>query len=143
MGATILIKNNKNALMTDYAIILFGLVMVGISSLMFQTGLINAPIWMVLIGIGMYMAHIPFNIMIIERIIAVFKSAANVAFMMYVADAFCYLGSTGALLYKTFRQSDLSWLSFFMNFTYAVSIIGSVLTLWTIHYFYRKQKGIA
>ena len=50
MGSIMLIRNNKRALMVNHIIIMAGMVLIGVSTFLFENKTINAPMWMVLIG---------------------------------------------------------------------------------------------
>lgn len=88
MGSMILIKNNKIAFMINHLIIMAGMVLIGVSSLLFERQMIGAPLWMILIGTGLYMGYVPFNSIFFDRMIATFRYVSTVGFIMYVADAF-------------------------------------------------------
>ncbi len=47
---------------------------------------------MILIGTGLYISYVPFNALYFERMIATYKVQSNVGFIMYISDAFGYLG---------------------------------------------------
>jgi hypothetical protein len=49
-----------------------------------------------------------------ERWIAHFKYKSNIGFLMSMADAAGYLGSTIILLVKNFGTPNVSWVDFFM-----------------------------
>ena len=59
-------------------------------------------------------------------------------FLIYMADAFGYLGSMAVLLYKNFGMSTISWLKFFINGAYWLSIIGSISVV--VSFFYLRKK---
>jgi hypothetical protein len=56
--------------------------------------------------------------------IATYKIRSNVGFIMYIADAFGYMGSVLILFVKEFIGVQLSWTSFFTNAIIFISIIG-------------------
>jgi len=140
MGSLMLIKNNKMALMVNHIIIGLGMVLIGVSNLLFEAELINAPLWMILVGIGLYLGYIPFNSIFFDRLIATFKYIGTVGFIMYVADSFGYLGSVAVLFYKEFGQANLSWLDFFISGGYIISVVGTLLILGSMLYFHLKHK---
>ena len=72
--------------------------------------------------------------------IATFNIRGNAGYLIYIADAFGYLGSMGVLLYKNFGQSQLSWLNFFMVSTYLIAVVGAVICLVSLFYFRRKYR---
>jgi hypothetical protein len=52
MGSIMVIRNNKTALMVNHLIIIAGMLMIGVATFLFQQQLIDAPLWMILIGLG-------------------------------------------------------------------------------------------
>jgi hypothetical protein len=142
MGSIMLIKNNKNALMVNHLIIIAGMLLIGIGTFMFQQKLIEAPMWMILIGVGLYLGYIPFNSIFFDRLIAAFKYVGTVGFIMYVADAFGYLGSVSVLFVKEFTYTQLSWVEFFMSTGYAISVVGTLLITGSMIYFHFRHKQL-
>jgi hypothetical protein len=140
IGSLMIIKNNYKAMIVNHIIVLVGMVTVGLSTLAFEHEIISAPIWMVLVGMGLYFGYIQFNSIFFDRLIATFKYVSTVGFLIYLADSFGYLCSVGVLLYKEFGNSNLSWLNFFMQTGYVLSFAGSILILLSLIYFNSKHK---
>lgn len=146
MGSIMLIRNNKTALMVNHFIIAAGMVLIGVSTFLFEKGMISPPLWQILIGLGLYLGYVPFNSIFFDRLIAAFRYIGTVGFIMYVADSFGYLGSVSVLFYKEFGQADLSWLQFFISGGYVLSVTGTVLITGSMIYFYyrhRNWKGVS
>jgi hypothetical protein len=95
---------------------------------------------MVVSGFGLYICYVPFNCLFFDRFIGAFRIKGNAGFLIYLADAFGYLGSVAVLLYKNFGQPSLSWIDFFMYSAYSVAGIGVVVTISSILYLNRKYK---
>jgi hypothetical protein len=142
MGSIMLIRNNKTALMVNHGIIMVGMLLIGIATFMFQQHLIDAPLWMILIGLGLYLGYIPFNSIFFDRLIAAFRYVSTVGFIMYVADAFGYLGSISVLIFKESGYTELSWLEFFVGSGYILSLTGTLLIAGSMMYFHRKHKKV-
>jgi MFS family permease len=142
MGSIMLIRNNKTALMVNHLIIIVGMLMIGIGTFLFEQQLIDAPLWMILIGIGLYLGYVPFNSIFFDRLIAAFQYMGTVGFIMYVADAFGYLGSISVLFLKEFSYTKLSWLEFFITGGYFVSAAGTLLIIGSMIYFHRKHESM-
>lgn len=140
MGSLMLIKNNHVAFMVNHLIIFLGMLLIGVSTILFQYKLIGPPVWMVLIGTGLYLGYVPFNSIFFDRLLASFQYVGTVGFMIYVVDAFGYLGSIGVLFFKEFGYADLSWIDFFISTGYTVSVWGSVLIISSMVYFYVKRR---
>lgn len=139
MGSIMLIKNNKRALMVNHLIIMAGMVLIGVSTLLYESGNIEAPLWMVLIGTGLYMGYVPFNSIFFDRLIAAFRYVGTVGFIMYVADAFGYVGSVGVLFFKEFLAPKMSYIELFISGGYVLSAAGTVLILFSMLYFHVKH----
>ena len=140
MGSLMLIKNNQTAFMINHLIIFIGMVVIGVSTFMFQNELISPPLWMILIGMGLYLGYIPFNSIFFDRMLAAFKYVGTVGFLIYIADAFGYVGSIGVLLFKEFGYAQLSWVDFFLMAGYVISILGGFFIGASMLYFHYKHK---
>jgi hypothetical protein len=130
------IKNNKTALMINHVIVLIGMLTIGLGTFLFEQQIISAPVWMILIGTGLYLGYVPFNSVFFDRLIAAFKYVGTVGFIMYVADSFGYLGSIAVLFFKEFTYAKVSWISFFISSGYAIAIVGSALIIGSMIYFH-------
>jgi len=140
IGSLMIIKNNYKAMIINHLIVLFGMILVGVSTFAFEKELIEAPAWMVLVGMGLYFGYIQFNSIFFDRIIAAFKYVSTVGFLIYLADSVGYVGSMGVLIYRSFGKANMSWLSFFMSTGYVLSILGSILITLSLFYFSKKYK---
>jgi hypothetical protein len=143
MGLLVFIKDNYQAFMLNFLIVITGFVLAGASSLLFMRHHIGPVTWMTMTGLGLYMGYIPFNCIFFERLIATFKYVSNVGFIIYVADSFGYLGSVSILLVKNFSRLQLSWSSFFMDTVLGMSVLGIFLMLGACRYFRKRYKGVA
>ena len=137
MGSLMWIRSNRTALMVNLYIILAGALLVGAATAGFQAGLVGPLVWMILVGLGLFMGYVPFNCILFERFIAYVGTAANVGFLMYVVDAFGYLSSVGVLVAKSFFSPEISWYDFFVQSSYVVSISGAVLASIAVFHFSR------
>lgn len=140
MGSLMFIRSNRYAFMINQALILCGMLLVGMATFLFDQEIISATPWMVMLGMGLYLGYVPFNSILFDRMIATFKYVSTVGFLIYLADAFGYLGSIGVLLYKELGQPKLSWLEFFIHAGYVMSVAGSLLILGSMVYFHFKHR---
>lgn len=141
IGSIFYVKDNFRALLTYHLLLILGTVVLGVSTLMFQMGLMAPFVWMVCTGFGLYICYVPFNCLFFDRFIAAFKIKGNSGFLIYIADAFGYVGSVLVLLYKNFGQANLSWLNFFVYGTYAVAIIGICISVVLFVHFGARHKS--
>ncbi len=140
LGLTMFIRDNEKAFRIYHWMLFFSTLMVGVVTWLFTHGQLNPAVWMILVGVGLYVCYVPFNCILFDRMIAVFKVEGNAGFLIYIADAFGYLGSVSILLYKNFGQPDLSWLTFFVNGSYLLCLFGLVLVGGSYVYFFTKKK---
>ncbi len=139
----VLIRKNLQAFRFIHFIIILGFLLAGISSWLFVLNKMSGERWMQLVSLGLYMGYIPFNCIFFERLIATFKIKGNVGFLIYVADAFGYLGSVAVMLSKEFFEIKLNWSGFYSYGVAILSIIGIAGTIISLFYFnnkYRLQK---
>ncbi len=140
IGSLFYIKDNLKALFAYHSLLLLGTVVLGLATLLFQAGLLNPFLWMVLTGFGLYICYVPFNCLFFDRFIATFRIRGNSGFLIYIADAFGYVGSVLVLLYKNFGQANLSWLNFFIYGAYVVALIGILVTLASFFHLKSRHK---
>ncbi len=140
IGSLMIIKNNLRAMIINHIIVLVGMIMVGLSTWAYERELVSPPTWMILVGMGLYFGYIQFNSIFFDRLIATFKYVSTVGFLIYLADSFGYIGSVGLLLFKEFGNAELSWLEFFISSGYVLSIVGSLLIIFSLVYFISKYK---
>lgn len=134
------IRQNRLGLIAAFSVMSSGVLLMGVSTLMLEAKMISGFWWMTLIGLGSYLAYVPYGSLLFDRLLASTKVVGTAVFAIYLADAVGYTGSVGVQLFKDMVQSDMSRLSFFKGFTYFMSILGTVCLVWSCVYFLRKQK---
>lgn len=134
------VKNNKKAFAYYHYILFAGILTVGLSTYLFQQGSLSPFLWMTVSGFGMYICYIPFNGIYFDRMIAAFEIKGNVGFLIYIVDSFGYLGSVLILLYKNFGSAQTSWLNFYINLNYIITIAVFVLSVIAFLAFRKKSK---
>ncbi len=140
VGSMGFIKNNRKAFISYHYLLILGTVIVGFGTFLHQAQLISPMLWMIAVGFGLYICYVPFNGIFFDRMIATFRINGNAGYLIYIADAFGYLASVAVLLYKNFGQGNLSWLNFFIQGTYVISILGCGISIVSLVYFKRKYK---
>ncbi len=140
MSMLVLIRNNMKAFRLIHFIVLAAFLLTGISSWLFLAGQIGGVTWMILVGLGLYAGYIPYNAIFFERLIAVFRMSGNVGFLIYLSDAFGYLGSVGVMLSKEIFQVQAKWTVLYPYGVVLLSIVGLVSTVGSLIYFNRKYR---
>ncbi len=135
------IRSNRRGLIGAYVIMLGGLALMGLSTLLYQAGSLGGQTWMILSGLGAYLAYVPYGSVLFDRTIAYTHFAGPAVFAIYLTDAIGYTGSVGIQLYKDFFQGEASRLSFMLSFTNFMALLGFVLLLATLFYFLRTGRS--
>ncbi len=143
IGGFFLIKNNYRAFQLNNVIIIFGFVLAAVATLLFHFKLVSPVMWIVCAASGLYLGYVPYNCFYFERMLAAYKVPGNVGFVIYIADAFGYLGTVVVLLVKEFMSIKYSWVDFFTWLFYVSAGGGILLVLWGSSLFakiYRNNK---
>ena len=127
VGGFFLIKNNYKAFRMSHFLIMGGVAMSIVITVLFNLHLVSPFTWMVTATAGLYLGYLPFNCLFFERMLSVYKIKGNIGFLMYIADAFGYLGTVIVLLVKEFITIKYSWVSFFSFLFYTAGIVGVLL----------------
>lgn len=140
MSSLVIVRKNIKAFRLVHFVVVAGFLVAGISSALFLSGQLDGFLWMQLVGLGLYMGYISFNCIFFERLIASFKIVGNVGFLIYLVDAYGYLGSTSVMLSKEIIQNKLTWTQFYPAGVILFSVIGLVATFYSLWYFNRKYQ---
>ncbi len=140
LALLMLIKDNRTALLVVHAIMAAGTALIGVATVAFHFGAIGPAAWMICLGLGLYIAYVPYGCVLFDRLIAAVGAIGTAGFLIYVTDAFGYLGSVALMLYKDLGQAELSWLEFFTTFSYVTAIACTGLFLVSLVYFARTAK---
>lgn len=135
-----LIKDNRRALYAVHLVMAAGTGFVGLATLAWAIGLLAPVPWMICVGLGLYVAYVPYGCVLFDRMLAAVGAVGTAGFLIYVTDAFGYLGSVGLLLFKTFGRPDLSWLEFFVGFSYATALVCTGLFAVSLVWFVREAR---
>lgn len=130
VGGFFLIRNNYRAFQLNNVIIIFGFLLAAVSTVGYHLHLISPVAWIICASSGLYLGYLPYNCFYFERMLATYRIAGNVGFLIYIADAFGYLGTVVVLLVKEFVKIKYSWVDFFSWMFYVSAAGGIVLVLW-------------
>ena len=143
LAAIMVVKDNRRALGVVHLVMGVGASLIGLSTLAFRSGWIGPELWMGSVGLGLYLGYVPFGCVLFDRLIAAVGFVGTAGFMIYVTDAFGYLGSVALLLYKNFGRADLSWLDFFVGFSYVTAVVCGAAFVFSHLYFAKRTRAVA
>jgi MFS family permease len=137
-----LIRDNYKAFRMNNVIIVGGFILAAGATVSYHLHLVSPVVWIVTASTGLYLGYVPYNCFYFERMLAAFKVPGNVGFLIYVADAFGYLGTVVVLLVKEFVKIKYTWVDFFTGMFYVSALAGIALVLWSSILYariYRKE----
>src|SRR5262249_37173962 len=101
-GLAVLVRDNRRAFFLAMGLSLGGLVLVGASLAGYRAARIGPFSLMVLLGLGLYLPYVAVQTTLFERLIAMTRERGNIGYLMYLADAFGYLGYVAVMLARNF-----------------------------------------
>jgi hypothetical protein len=135
------VRNNRLGLVATYALMASGTLLMAVSTLMLDAGMIDGFWWMTLVGLGSYLAYVPYGSVLFDRLMASTGAIGTAVFAIYLADAIGYTGSVGLLIYKDFAVGEVSRLAFFKSFTWGMAGLGTLCLITSCAYFVRRSKA--
>jgi hypothetical protein len=138
VGLLFVVPDNRKALWINLLFVGVGAVLIITATWLLERQQLSPVAWMTLVGLGVYLAYVPYNCTLFERLIAVVRQRSNVGFVLYMADFVGYMGSVAIVLYKNFGTGNISWLRFYTQMAYVLPLASVVLLLFAYLYFKRK-----
>ena len=133
-----LVRDNRMGLVLAFAIMTAGTLLMGASTWLLERGSIGGVQWMTLVGLGAYLAYVPFGSVLFDRLLAYTRFAGTAVFAIYLTDAVGYTGSVGLQGYKDFFQASSTRLEFFSALSYFMSAAGALSLIVSLVYFLRR-----
>jgi hypothetical protein len=130
IGGFFLIRNNYRAFQLNNVIIIGGFALAAGATLAYHVQAISPVLWIIAASAGLYLGYVPYNCFYFERMLAAYRVPGNVGFLIYIADAFGYLGTIVVLLVKEFVHVRYTWVDFFTAMFYVAAFGGILLVLW-------------
>ena len=130
VGGFFLIKNNYRAFQLNNVIIIAGFALTVLTTIGYHLHILSPVVWIICASAGLYLGYVPYNCFYFERMLAAYKVPGNVGFLIYIADAFGYLGTVVVLLVKEFVHIKYTWVDFFTGLFYVSAAGGILLVLW-------------
>lgn len=140
-----LVKNNRQAVWVNLGLVAAGALVLGGSTALLQAEMLSPISFYVLNGIGLYVAFVPYQSILMDRLIATLPTVATASFLIALGDSYGYLSVVGVYLgrdiYQTTTGTQLPWASLLMSLSYAVSILVPLAMIGNFVYFRRKMDS--
>lgn len=134
-GAAIAIKDNRRGFSYAMWVSVGGLGLV-LTALLGQWCEVISGFWfMVALGLGLYMPYVAVHTTIFERLIAMTRDQGNIGYLLYLADAFGYLGYVAVMFGKGYISSESNFMDFFLaisGWVVGLAIVSVVISWWSL-----------
>jgi hypothetical protein len=122
-GVSIVIRNNRRAFFVALLTAGLGPLLILLAVIMQGAGTIAPYAFMVLVGLGLYLPYVAIHTTIYERLIAMTRERGNMSYLMYLTDAFGYLGYVAIMIVHNFVKFDGGFVSLFVKACWLLSIV--------------------
>lgn len=130
-GAAIVISDNRRGFSYAMIVSTIGFAMVAFAILFRGPLQISGFMFMVLIGLGLYLPYVAVHTTVFERLIAMTKDQGNIGYLLYLADAFGYLAYVIVMFGKGFVSDKMIHLDFFSTIGIWIVLIGILCTIFS------------
>jgi hypothetical protein len=120
-GSAVFFRNNRQAFFAALGLAAGGALLIGGSLFGLGSGQLSPFNFMVLNGLGLYLPYIAIHTTVFERLIAMTRDRGNISYLLYLVDAYGYLGYVGVLLGRDVLNAEESFLSFFVTLSWVVA----------------------
>lgn len=127
LGGLWFIRSHWQALAVYHAVIALGALLVGGSTLLFQAGELTPVMWISLTGLGVYLAYVPFNSILFDRLLAATRQAGTASFLIAVADAGGYFFTMLLYLARLGTSGEIKWSQLTLQIGIAVAMVTPLL----------------
>jgi len=139
-------RGNRAAVIANVVLISFGAISLGLLALLFEAHKISPKALMIGTGIGLYLAYVPFQSILYDRLIAGLRTGGTAVFLMALGDSFGYLSSVGLYLYQKIFPTLIGydvpqhWSDVFLNASKAMALFVPLVMTAALLYFLRHIK---
>jgi hypothetical protein len=134
-GSAVFIRDHRRAFFAALGLAGAGALLIAAALLGLGAGVLAPFPFMVLIGLGLYLPYIAVHTTLFERLIALTRDRGNIGYLMYLADAFGYLGYVAVLLARNALGPGEHFLPFFLTLSWVIAVGCVVLLIPCWHYF--------
>jgi hypothetical protein len=134
-GCAVFVRNNRIAFFVSLATCGLGFIAIAAALIGRQSGAISAFPFMVLVGLGLYLPYVAMHTTVFERLLSMTHQRGNLGFLMYVADAFGYLGYVAVMIAGNLWTNPGNFLQFFVGMCWLATGLSAICLLLSWRYF--------
>jgi hypothetical protein len=139
-GLVVLVRDNRRAFFLALSIALSGLGVIALALIGSDAGRLSPFAFMVLLGFGLYVPYVAVHTTIFERLIAMTRDRGNIGYLLYLSDAFGYLGYVTVMAIRNFVGVKGDFLPFFQTTSWITAAVASGALVVAWGFFARHEK---
>jgi uncharacterized membrane protein len=139
VGLIALIRDNRKAFFASLSICGLGLAIIVFTLFIKLYGTISPFLFMVTIGVGLYLPYAAFHVSLFERLLAMTKERGTTGYLFLLTDSFGYLGYVAIMLTRNFIADKSSVYAYFFQGTCVLTAISIASVLFSYAYFRRVK----
>ncbi len=131
-------KDNRHGVWANMTLVTIGSLLLGSATLLLQSGRLSPGMFYMVNGAGLYIAFVPYQSTLMDRLLASLHTVATASFLIAIADSFGYLSTVSLYLtrdiYGNFVGRSIPWATLLVVASYVVmvgvplAVIGSRLS---------------
>ena len=138
------VKNHRTAVFANLGLISIGALLLGTATILLKQGHLSPEAFYLMNGLGLYMAFVPYQVILMERLLASLHTVATASFLIALADSYGYLSTVSVYLLKNilakYMETEIQWLSVLSFTSYIVMICVPLMAVSLIVYFKHKLR---
>ncbi len=143
MALLFLVKDNRRGLLVIFVAIACGFLIIGAATVLHMMGAISGFWWVASIGFGGYLAYVPYNSVLFDRLMASTQFVGTAVFCIYLADSAGYTASCITQIGKDVLFAQTSRTEFLQYFSLVLSVVGSLTVFVGGFYFWRTGRSLS
>ena len=119
-------KSNRAAVWANMVLMSAGAILLGLATVLVQNRIVGPTTFYILNGIGLYVAFVPYQSILIDRLLASLNAVATASFLIILADAFGYVSTVTLYvskdIYAAIHDTKIQWSTVLMWLSYVVML---------------------
>ncbi|AYV77910.1 MAG: hypothetical protein Edafosvirus2_89 [Edafosvirus sp.] len=136
----IYIKSDLISFFVLLVIMMGGSIIIIISTIVYSYQTYKPFVWIVVTGIGVYMAYVPPGVLLYDKLISATKTQISIVPIIFLSEMIAQVVTLITILIKSNVYNNYSYVSYFINISYifgAIVVLGMIISM----YNFRKLQN--
>ena len=140
-------RSHRHAVWANMTLISLGAFVIGASTILLNGRYVSPKSFYLINGIGLYIAYVPFQSILIDRLLASLHTVATGAFVLALADSAGYVSVVGIYLTKNVYAEvagvEINWATMLIGTSYVTVVAVPLSMLGCALYFRPRMKDLS